>query len=235
MMPVDEFHRRIATIALSAAARHGFALGGGNALITHGIIDRYTEDVDLFTDQETGVETAADEVEAALREVGLETERRDKTAGLADIFPGMGEGLAEWVVTAPDGERMMLQMAYFDRARSPVIMDIGPVLHLEDVVGGKVCALASRALERDYVDTAAALEHYSVDQLIGFAQRLDPGLTDRDFADAGRRLDRMHDDLFSRYGLTQDDIARLRHRLADWPRVAPQRHAERGGERPAGQ
>jgi len=147
----------------------------------------------------------------------------------------MGEGLAEWIVTAPGGEQMMLQMAYFDRARSPVIMDIGPVLHPEDVLGGKVCALASRALERDYVDTAAALEHYSVDELIGFAQRLDPGLTDRDFADAGCRLDRMHDDLFTRYGLNQDDIARLRHRLAGWPRGAPQRQAAQGGERQAGQ
>jgi hypothetical protein len=225
-MPVDQFHRQVASIALGAAAGHGFALGGGNALITHGIIDRYTEDVDLFTDQEAGVEIAAHVVESALREAGLETERRDKTVGLADIFPGLGEGLAEWIVTAPGGEQMMLQMAYFDRARSPVIMDIGPVLHPEDVVGGKVCALASRALERDYVDTAAALAHYSVDQLIGFAQRLDPGLTDQDFADAGRRLDRMHDDLFARYGLTHDDIARLRHRLAGWPRVGPPREAQ---------
>ena len=83
------------------------------------------------------------------------------------------------------GEQMMLQMAYFDRARRPVIMDVGPVLDLEDVVGGKVCALASRAEPRDYVDTAAALGRYSIEQMIGFARRLDPGLTDRDFADGG--------------------------------------------------
>jgi hypothetical protein len=62
-------------------------------------------------------------------------------------------------------------MAYFDRGRSPVIMEVGPVLDLEDVLGGKVCALASRAYERDYVDTAAALERYTADQLIGFAKR----------------------------------------------------------------
>jgi hypothetical protein len=30
----------------------------------------------------------------------------------------------------------------FDRDRSPVTTDIGPVLDLEDVAGGKVCALA---------------------------------------------------------------------------------------------
>jgi hypothetical protein len=36
-------------------------------------------------------------------------------------------------------------------------MDVGPVLDLEDVIGGKVCALASWAEPRDYVDTAATL------------------------------------------------------------------------------
>jgi hypothetical protein len=217
-MPVSEFHRQVATVALRAAARHGFALGGGNALITYGIIDRLTEDVDLFTDQEAGVESAADAVQAALRAASFTAIRQDKTAGLADIFPGMDQGLAEWIVSAPDGEQMMLQMAYFDRALGPVTMDVGPVLDLEDVLGGKVCALASRAVERDYIDTAAALGRYGVDELIGFARRLDPGLTARDFANAGRRLDRMDDEVFARYGLGPRDVVRLRERLAGWPR-----------------
>ena len=37
------------------------------------------------------------------------------------------------------------------------------------------------------------MRRYPVHQLIGFARRLDPGLEDRDFADAGRQLDRMPD------------------------------------------
>jgi hypothetical protein len=152
-----------------------------------------------------------------LREAGLRTERRD-SGGLADIFDGMGEGLAEWLVTGPGGEQMMLQMAYFDRARKPVTMDLGPVLDLEDVVGGKVAALASRAEPRDYVDTAAALDRYTIRQMIGFARRLDPGLTQRDFADAGRRLDQWGDGVFAAFGLTPADIARLRERFAAWPR-----------------
>ncbi len=212
-MPLEELHREVAAIALRAAARHGFALGGGNALIAHGIISRLTEDVDLFTDREAGVAAAADAVE------GYRAERQDKTAGLAHIFPGMGEGLAEWIITAPGGRQMTLQLAHFDRDREPVTMDIGPVLDLEDVAGGKVCALASRAYERDYVDTAAALGRYSIEQLIGFARRLDPGLTDQDFADAGRRLDQLPDRVFTRYGLGPQDVTRLRERFAAWPRT----------------
>jgi len=219
-MPINELQREVAIIALRAAARNGFALAGGNALIAHGIIDRPTDDVDLFSDQETGVAAAADAVESALAEAGFLAERRDRPGGLEDVFEGMSEGLAEWIITAPGGQQTMLQMAYFDRARGPVTMDVGPVLDLEDVAAGKAVALVSRAEPRDYVDTAAALERYTVDQLIDMAKRLDPGLRDRDFADAGRHLDRMPDRLFARYVRDQQDVARLRERFASWPRTA---------------
>jgi hypothetical protein len=218
-MPIDKLQREVAAVALHAAARHGFALAGGNALIAHGIIDRPTEDVDLFSDQETGVAAAAQAVEDALREAGFAVERRNNAGGLEDLFEGMGDGLAEWVITAPGGQETVLQMAYFGRNHGPVTMDFGPVLDLEDLAGWKVCALASRVEPRDYVDTAAALQHYSVARLIGFAKRLDPGLEDRDFADAGRQLDRMPDGVFARYGLGSRDVAVLRERFAPWPRV----------------
>jgi hypothetical protein len=217
-MPLTELHHRVAAIALRVATRYGFALGGGNALIAHGLITRPTQDVDLFTNEETGVEAAADSVESALHAAGFEAEREDNAAGLSDLFDGMAEGLAEWTVTASDGQRMMLQMAYFDRTAKPVSMDVGPVLSLEDVVGGKVCALASRAEPRDYIDTAAALRRYSVEQVIGFARGLDPGLEERDFADAGRRLDRWGDAIFVPFGLGPEDAAALRAAFAGWPR-----------------
>ena len=217
-MPLDELHRRVATVALRVANRYGFALGGGNALIAHGLITRPTQDVDLFTNEETGVEAAAGSVEAALRSAGFETEREDAAAGLTDMFEGMDEGLAEWTVTASDGQQIMLQMAYFDRTRQPVTMDVGPVLSLEDVVGGKVCALAGRAEPRDYIDTAAALKRYSIHDAIGLARRLDPGLEDRDFADAARRLDQWGDGIFAPFGLSAADIAALREAFAGWPR-----------------
>jgi hypothetical protein len=217
-MPVDDLHRQVATIALGAAARHGFALGGGNALIAHGLIDRPTEDVDLFTDEDGGVAAAAGVVEAALLAAGFAAERQDRLADLAEVFYGLADGLAEWIVTAPDGRQAMLQLARIDRDRRPVTMDVGPVLDLEDVVGSKVCALAGRAEVRDFVDTAAALSRYSVPELIAFARRLDPGLTDEDFADAGARLDRLADRVFTRYGLSPADVTRLRERLSAWPR-----------------
>jgi hypothetical protein len=69
------------------------------------------------------------------------------------------------------------------------------------------------------VDTAAALEHYSPAQLIGFARRLDPGLTGQDFADAGLRLDELNDRRFTAFGLSPQETAELRQRFATWPRA----------------
>jgi len=217
-MPIDELQRAVATVALRAAAGHGFALAGGNALIAHGIVDRPTDDVDLFSDQEAGVSAAAEVVENALRAAGFQADRQDTDRGLSDVFYGMGDGIAEWVITAPGGQQTMLQLAYFDRSHRPVTMDVGPVLALADLAGSKVCALASRVEPRDYIDTAAAMRRYPVSQLIGFAKRLDPGLEDRDFADAGRQLDQMPDGVFARYGLSPADVARLREQFAAWPR-----------------
>jgi hypothetical protein len=57
-----------------------------------------------------------------------------------------------------------------------------------------------------------------VAELIALAKRLDPGLDDRDFADAGRHLDQMPDALFARYGLTPQHVAALRRQFSAWPR-----------------
>lgn len=218
-MPISGLQREVATIALRVAARYGFALAGGNALMAHGVIDRPTEDVDLFSDQETGVVAAADAVEAALRAAGFAAERQDGINDLGDIFEGMGEGLAEWLITSPAGQQTMLQMAYFDRTRGPVTMDVGPVLDMEDLAGWKTVALVSRVEPRDYVDIAAALDRYTIDQLIALARQLDPGLEDRDFTDAGRQLDRLPDSVFRRYVHSPEELAEMRERFAAWPRA----------------
>jgi hypothetical protein len=111
---------------------------------------------------------------------------------------------------------MLLYMAYFDRGRAPVVMDLGPVLDPQDALGGKVSALAT---ERDYIDVAAALRRHSPGQLIGFIRRLDPGLTDEYIAAAGRRLDRIDDETFAGYRLSPQDVTRLRQRFTAWTRT----------------
>jgi hypothetical protein len=104
-MPIDELQRAVATVALRAAARHGFALAGGNALIAHGIVDRPTDDVDLFSNQEAGVTAAADVVQNALRAAGFQADRQDSDRGLADVFYGMATGSPSGSSPRPAGSR----------------------------------------------------------------------------------------------------------------------------------
>src|SRR5690349_10051969 len=48
-LAMEPQHERIARIALAAGAQHGLALAGGYAVSAHGIGNRPSGDVDLFT------------------------------------------------------------------------------------------------------------------------------------------------------------------------------------------
>lgn len=218
MTTSDPFQADIARLALAVAREHGFALAGGHALIAHGIISRPTEDIDLFTDETNGVQAAAELVVKALTSAGLEVEEIPETSDLGELFYGFERDMVEFEVRRGD-HTVRLQMVRFDRGHRPVMMDIGPVLHIDDVIGSKVAALATRVEPRDLIDVAAALDRYTRQQLIELGRRADPALTDEEFADAMRRLDRLDDSVFELYGRTPDQISQIRARFADWPRA----------------
>jgi hypothetical protein len=77
-------------------------------------------------------------------------------------------------------------------------------------------------MARDYVDIAALLKRYTVEQLIGLALERDPGLQEADFADAGLHLDRMRDSRLTPLlsGLGGEDVTWLRKQFESWPRDA---------------
>jgi hypothetical protein len=79
------------------------------------------------------------------------------------------------------------------------------------------------------------LERHSPAELIGFARRLDPGLTARDFADAGWQLDHIDDEAFTRYGLGPGEVAVVRQRFAAWPRTAEAARREMQASEPGRQ
>jgi hypothetical protein len=210
----DEIFRDVARIALTVATKHGFVLGGGVAWLVNGLVDRPTEDVDLFTDTAGGVEAAAGEVATALTEAGYRVVREEGD----DLFAGMSADIQEFLV-ATDDRALRLTLCRLDRQNKPVVMDLGPVMHLDDLVATKVAALVNRREVRDYIDVAAALERYPLDRILALARTADPALDPEDIADAGRYLDRLDDARFTLYGLTPDNIATLRQRLANWPRT----------------
>jgi hypothetical protein len=210
---VTDFFRDVARIALAVAGKHGFVLGGGVAWLVNGLVQRPTEDVDLFTDTADGVAAAADEVTAALIAAGYSVARETTD----ELFDGMDDNLREFLV-AGGGRALRLTLCRLDRGRAPVVMDVGPVMHLDDLVATKVAALVSRREVRDYIDVAAALDRYPLARVLALAKVADPGIEADDLADAGRYLDRLDDARFAVYGLGPAEVAVLRDRLATWPR-----------------
>ncbi|MFF5077774.1 nucleotidyl transferase AbiEii/AbiGii toxin family protein [Actinoplanes sp. NPDC000266] len=213
MASVDDFYRDVARIALAVATKHGFVLGGGVAWLVNGLVARPTEDVDLFTDAPGGVAAAAGEVTAALREAGLRVVAEEGD----ELFEGMSADIQEFLV-ANGQKALRLTLCRLDRRKAPVVMELGPVMHLDDLVATKVAALVNRREVRDYIDVAAALERYPLARIMELARAADPALDPEDIADAGRYLDRLDDARFALYGLGPAEITALRQRLAEWPR-----------------
>ncbi|GAA2384560.1 nucleotidyl transferase AbiEii/AbiGii toxin family protein [Dactylosporangium salmoneum] len=211
---ISSFYTDVARVALTVAERHGFVLGGGFAWLMNGLVERPTEDVDLFTDTDGAAGLAADAVVAALREAGY-TVHEEEADDLLELFAGFDQR----EFTVGDGVRTVrLTLSRLDRRHSPVMMDVGPVMHLEDLIATKVAALVNRREVRDYIDVAAALDRYRVEELLELARRQDPALEHDDVVAAGRYLDRLDDGRFAFYGLDAERIAALRERLRDWPR-----------------
>jgi hypothetical protein len=211
--PIDAFYRDVARIALAVADKHGFVLGGGVAWLVNGLVQRPTEDIDLFTDTDDGVAAAAGEVSAALGAAGYSVAREAPD----ELFAGMDDNLREFLV-ADGGRALRLTLCRLDRHRAPVVMDVGPVMHLDDLVATKVAALVGRREVRDYIDVAAALDRYPLARVLELARAADPAMDPGDVADAGRYLDRLDDARFAVYGLDATAVAGLREKLREWPR-----------------
>jgi hypothetical protein len=218
-MPLgNEFQAEVARVALAAAREHGFALAGGNALAAHGIISRPTEDVDLFSASDGAVQAAGVPVAAALTAAGFRVAEVPGAADLAEMIYGFEQDMTDFEVSR-GGQAVRLQLVRFDRSRSPVMMDIGPVLHLDDVLGAKVSALAGRNEPRDYIDVAAALRTRGRGHLLELGRRADPDLADEELAEAMQHLDQMDDAVFRRlYRLDAAQIRDIRAAFSDWPR-----------------
>jgi hypothetical protein len=138
-------------------------------MIVHGFVARETKDVDLFTeidDQEAIRVTKA--LREALENEGLITRDAERPPFDHRFIAVDPATEAECTVEVlPDGGRLQPR----------VTLDIGPVLHPDDLAADKVLALWGRARPRDYFDVAALLERYGPERLLALALAKDSGFT----------------------------------------------------------
>jgi hypothetical protein len=204
---MEAFHERLATIGLAAAERYGFALAGGYAVQAAGLLERPSEDVDLFTawDRRGQFDTALDAIAAYVAAgFSVEVERRYETFARLSVSGGDRTSTVELGVDW--------------RANQPIQMSIGPVLHPDDAVANKMSALYGRAQVRDFIDIDAAIRsgRYDPETLLRLAERADGGFDRRMFADALGRAQVLDAAIFARYGVSGHALDELRARFAAW-------------------
>ncbi len=205
---MDAFHERLVRVGLAAAGRYGFALAGGYAVQVAGLLERLSEDVDLFTawERRGQFEAAVAAVVDAYRADGLQVEIDRR----GDMFARLSVG---------DGEHASkVELGVDWRANEPVLMALGPVLHPDDAMANKMSALFGRALARDFIDVDAALRsgRYDREALLRLAARADRGFDRRRFAEAIGQAPLLDADDFAEYGVTGQDLDDLRARFSAW-------------------
>ncbi|KUL26569.1 nucleotidyl transferase AbiEii/AbiGii toxin family protein [Actinoplanes awajinensis] len=207
---MDPFHERLARVGLGAAGRYGFALAGGYAVQAAGLLERPSEDVDLFTawDRRDEFGSAVTAVIQAYRDEGVtvDVERRYDT-------------FARLMVT-DNSHTAKVELGVDWRANDPILMSIGPVLHPDDAVANKMSALYGRAFARDFIDIDAAMRSgkYSGEDLLWLAERADSGFERHIFAGALGQADLLDQADFAQYGIAGRELDEMRSRFARWRR-----------------
>lgn len=201
--------REITRVALRSLEGTSFVLAGAGAIREHGLVDRPTEDVDLFTSDVdlSRFSSAVDAVVLGLREAGhdvAELRRLDQFARLE--------------VTTADGRQVDIDMGVDWRAAEPALLAIGPVLSLVDAVGNKLSALYSRAYARDFldVDSIRASGKFTDAELIRSAIERDPGFEVPMFVTQLKLVHRVLAEQVSQYNVDADQLDAVKTRFDVW-------------------
>lgn len=196
-------------LVLRSIAGQGFVLAGSGAIREHGLVDRATRDVDLFTNRYDAAlfRTAVVDALSALAAHGhrVEVRRQD------DLF-------AQLLVTTPQGDRIEMDFGYDWRGQVPADLSIGPVLSADDAVASKLDALDGRLEVRDFIDVDAIRTsgRWTDAALLRLVAERDDGYDPVLFAQQLRLVTRVTDDRFAEYGIAPTEVAALRDRALTW-------------------
>jgi hypothetical protein len=176
---IERGHVDIARAFFELPESSAYGVGGGLAAIAHGLIDRATEDIDLFRDR---------------RRAGLEPQQVAEAFALSAEARGWD---VEWVRRFPEYARLeivtsdvsLLVDIAFDTFELPFeTTELGPTLAGRDVAVGKVVALFDRAEARDFADVFVLARWFDRDDLLERALARDGGLREEHLAERLRRM-----------------------------------------------
>jgi hypothetical protein len=203
---IDEVHIQVARVFFALPESNGYVVGGGVAALAHHIVERTTDDLDLFTDRRRV------QVRPLAAAEALETAAHDRGWGV------------DWVRRYPDYARLLVttehapllvDLALETVELPPTLTVVGPTISEQEVAVGKLIALFDRAEARDFVDVFEFCQRYEPALLLELAVRRDAGLGPQNLAERVRRLTEQLTaaDLPAAY---QDRFEEIRSFYAEW-------------------
>lgn len=204
-MSLDPLHEWVARIVFELPQARDIAIAGGNAMLAHHLVVRPTQDLDLFTPVPSEVDPLVVALADALRARGAQVD-----------LDRRGPGFSRLTVETVEGRQVVVEVAHDARLRESVQLEIGRVLHPDEVAADKVLALFGRAAARDLVDVAALTERYPLQQLCALAEEKDAGFDPRVLADAMNAATGHPNEAFAELGLSEEATNRLRSKAHEW-------------------
>jgi predicted nucleotidyltransferase component of viral defense system len=196
------FQVEVARLFFSLPESAGYLLAGGAALAAQHLTTRPTRDLDLFTVPTTGdVSRARDAFEAAANRRTWSTQRiQDAGTFCRLIVTGTEKLLVDLALDSPP-------------RRPPTASIVGPTFAPEELAARKLVALFDRAEPRDFLDVYALVRHFSKEELLTWAQDVDPGLDHAVLAD----MMRAHARLTNRdFAASPHHVSELRAYFTTW-------------------
>ena len=189
--------------------RCGFALAGSSAIREHGMTQRPTNDIGLFT-----VMQASTRFPHAVDSLIEHLTANDYDVTIERVSPSF----AQLSVTPPHGVPLSVDLAIDWRAHTPVRLDVGPVLDIEDAVGNKLSALYSRSYPRDYLDVDAIRSTGTISdaRLIELLQERDAGFDVGLFTECLRGAHSISLTQVAAYGINASQLHTIQQRFHAW-------------------
>jgi hypothetical protein len=181
--PTD-FQVAVARTFFELKASQGYVVAGGAGLLASELINRPTEDLDLFAS------APADSVTASRNSFIKALDRRGWDHSLLVDSPTFCR------MVVRDGRDEVLVDLALDSppATTPTMTVLGPTLAPLELAGRKLLALFGRAEARDFADVYVLVERFGQNALLEQAETLDAGFDRSVLGQMMRTLDRFDDD-----------------------------------------
>ncbi|MFJ2021905.1 nucleotidyl transferase AbiEii/AbiGii toxin family protein [Streptomyces nodosus] len=206
-MKLTPLHERLLSDILDLGSPYPLVLTGGYAVQAHGLVERFSRDLDVATENPAPMDEIVASLTAGLAARGWRTTH-------VQTDPLSGRFLVTELDTGEECEVDVLKEAFW---APPAQTPYGPVLSLDDVIGTKVRALADRGTVRDLIDVQAASRHRSTADLETLGRRrAHDEFSLEDLRDRLTGADWYEDEDYAAYGLTSRQIEGLKTWALEW-------------------